>query len=384
VAYTILPTGFLTQALTYGFRIGETRITGRTDVESLMRQDSAPLLIDPSSFAQSLQALKGTPPTSSMASRVTAGDSGHFTNRLRNDLRLAPSDNSDPPDETPAELSLVGPFRGQSLDRPMRLEELKGIFRSYSHAFDERIEAIEEFTNLAAGDGVEQNIREILKLVEEPEAGLSFSVFQALSEEWRFHSHVRISLLWMHGLAAIFRLSRRGEIEDQQRKTILDFVIRICLNHPWGIALVRLEEDWPADDPHRVAPYLIDPDRPQRLLLGELINQLTEGLGYTALNHDDHERYNRISHARQILQHNERAVRDYLKQYDPKPDQPPGYAWLLNLFVPSSRKNRRGKRLAAVLQQYRDLFQRLPGRPEVLYRHGPFAYDTTSARKRLT
>ncbi|HSA59316.1 MAG TPA: hypothetical protein VLJ37_06485 [bacterium] len=379
MASTILPTGFLTQALTYGFRIGNNQIPGRPDIESLIQQGSAPLLIDPAALARSLKTLRGTSSSPALPPLILTGGPERFT-RL-----LFPSDGQklSPPNDQDEELGLVGPFRDQGLDRPLRLQELKNTFRSFSHPIDERIDAIEQFTNLAAVDDTEQNIQALLKLVEEPEAGLSFSVFQALSAEWRLHNHVRISLLWMHGLAAIFHLSRRGEIEDHDRKTILDFVIRICLNHPWGIALVRLEEDPPADDPHRVAPYVIDLDRPQRLLLGELINQLTEGLGYDPRSHEDHERYNRISHARQILQANELAVQKYLKEYDPKPDRPARFAWLRNLLIPSSRKNHRGKRLAAVLQQYRDLFRRLPGRTETLFRHYPFAYNTSSTRKRL-
>jgi hypothetical protein len=269
------------------------------------------------------------------------------------------------------ELSLVGPFRDQSLDRPKRLQELTDILKSGAHSLDERIGAIRELTALASGDDAGRGIRAIMEFVERPEAG----------KERGLRKHVAIDVIWMHGLEAVFRWAKRGVIED--RKTILKQVIRLCLNQPRRIALVRLEEDWPAEDPHRVAPYLIDPNRVQRLLLGELILQLTEGLGYDPRSYEDHELYNRISHARQILQANELAVRNYLKQYDPRPDRPGRFAWLRNLLIPSARKALRGKRLAAVLQEFRDLYARLPGRPEIIFRHYPFAYDTSQAPKRL-
>jgi len=97
MANTTLFPGFLTQTLTYGFRIGGDQILGNPDIESLIDQDSgqdsASLPIDPLSQARALEALRGTP-SSQTYSYVGASAAERYTRQLRfpRDQRLSPSD----------------------------------------------------------------------------------------------------------------------------------------------------------------------------------------------------------------------------------------------------------------------------------------------------
>jgi len=77
------------------------------------------------------------------------------------------------------ELGLIGPFRDQGLDRPNRLKALEGIFKSGAPSFEERIEAINEATNLTKGADVKHSIEALMELVMNPEAGSARSLCMA-------------------------------------------------------------------------------------------------------------------------------------------------------------------------------------------------------------
>lgn len=63
MAYAILPAGFLTHALTYGFRIGGTQIAGCAGIEALLSDGQIMTGDDPATVREALKRLdSGTPP----------------------------------------------------------------------------------------------------------------------------------------------------------------------------------------------------------------------------------------------------------------------------------------------------------------------------------
>jgi hypothetical protein len=333
---TLFP-GFLSQALTYGFRIGNDQIPGRPDIESLINRDSStPLLVDPWSVAQSLEALRGRPSAPPILSQVLSGDPERFVRSLppSNDQRLSAANDSDPSDDKKDELSIVGPYRDQGLARPERLQMFIG------GSLENRFNAVEAFEKPTLDVNVEQNIKTLLDFIQRPDSpkpkistpmtvsellkgGRARSRLQWLGSQLRPYKikpeDMNDVLLRSRALAAILQLLRRGEVWD--KKSLLAEILPICLSHPKKIFLVHLEEDWPASDPYRIAPYLIDLDRPVRLLLAHILQELTRGLNFDRKNLKDNELRILLDQARLILQEKESAIQEYLRDYERKPHQ---------------------------------------------------------------
>lgn len=206
-------------------------------------------------------------------------------------------------------------YRSGGLARVERLKGFLTVFESDARSLEERIQAIESFEDLTVWPDVDQSLRTLLKFSQRRETK------SLQRDDHQIGLDLERALLRSHALTAILRLLERGQLRD--KKSILAAFLDGSLSRDNIVSeLVHLEEDWPSEDPHRIAPYLIDLNRPTRLLLGEVLDELTKELNLDPDALDDQELQIRANQARTVLEKEELIIRRHLSRYDGQAHRP--------------------------------------------------------------
>jgi hypothetical protein len=207
--------------------------------------------------------------------------------------------------------------------RDVDFSECRKVALDGRASLGDRVRAIQDLGKAKLAEEVESAFSCLMRLIEK--SALDFfpspwTIFFARNFDEKFGSR----LLNMHAHAALARLA--PDLSADQRKELFRAVLDTCMRYPNKGTLLHLDEDWPESDPHRVAPYWIDLERPQRILLNEVLEVLTRD--WVSLHPeiaDDAVLQIRIAHAMAVLREKELAVRKHVLS---TPSEPRERNWI--------------------------------------------------------